>query len=66
MKIKNIVWDTEDNGEILSAEELGLPTEDEILDNDLEGLDDEEIGYVIADCLSDNFGYCVVSFEFER
>lgn len=53
--VTNIVWDTEDNGEILSAEELGLPCEVEIEEH----IDHEDI----ADYLSDEYGYCIFSFE---
>lgn len=63
IKITNIVWDTEDNGEIVPQEELGLPSEVDI--------DEAEFGEyyftedAIIDYLSDEYGYCIKIFEYE-
>jgi hypothetical protein len=54
VRFSSIVWDTE------GEKELGLPTEC-ILDVDA-GLDLEQVG---ADVLSDAYGWCVQSFDYE-
>ena len=52
MKVFNIVWDTDD-------EEVELPEEVEIPDNEIE--DEDEI----ADWLSDNCGWLVISLDYD-
>lgn len=57
MIITGIVWDLEDDGVILSQEELNIPSEIEI-DDDIEIED-------IADYISNEYGYCVKCFNIE-
>lgn len=57
-KVTGIIWDTEDNGEVIPQEELGLPSEVEI-DEDIDEDD-------IADYLSDEYGYCIMNFNAEE
>ena len=59
MVITNILWDTEDNGEHIPQEKLGLPSEVEIRDP---AIDEDNV----AVWLSDTFGYCVDSFVIGR
>ncbi|WP_304393073.1 hypothetical protein [uncultured Clostridium sp.] len=54
-KVTNIEWDTEDNGETVSAKELGLPEEVEIPAH----IEENDI----ADYLSDKYEYCVLDFD---
>lgn len=54
-KVTNIEWDTEDNGETVSAKELGLPEEVEIPAH----IEEDDI----ADYLSDKYEYCVLDFD---
>lgn len=54
----NIVWDTEDNGEVIPQEELGLPSDVTIPD----AIDEDGV----ADYLSDKYGYLVYSFVLEE
>jgi hypothetical protein len=55
MKIRffNIVWDTD-------GQDVDLPTE-----ATLEVDEDTQLETEGADCLSDEFGWCVLSFDFE-
>lgn len=55
IKVTGIIWDTEDNGEDMSQEELDLPSEVDIY----EAIDIDDI----ADYLSDEYGYCVICFD---
>jgi hypothetical protein len=57
MKVRffNIVWDTDDD-------QVDLP-DDVTLDTDLE--DNEDVQYRGADVLSDTYGWCVVTFNYE-
>lgn len=57
MKVRflNIVWDTD-------GEQVDLPT-DVTLDTDLEN--EEDVQYRGADVLSDTYGWCVESFNYE-
>ena len=58
-KVVNIEWDLEDDDYLgLDAEDLNLPNEVEILDY----LEEDEI----ADFLSDEYGFCVLSFDIEE
>jgi len=57
IRITGIVWDTEDDGEVISQDELGLPSDVEIDDD----IDDDDI----ADYLSDEYGYCVICFSID-
>ena len=50
MKITDIVWDCEE----LDQDEIGLPSEVEVPDE----VEEDEI----ADWLSDEYGWCVLSF----
>lgn len=54
MKIFNIQWDTEDNGEFITSEDLDLPT-----NVDIPEMEEDEV----ADYLSDEYGWCIKSFE---
>ncbi len=55
--VKDIVWDTEMDGEVIPQDELGLPST-MMIEEDIH----ED---VIADYLSDKCGYCVCSFVLE-
>lgn len=57
IRVFNIVWDTEDNGEVIDPKECNLPSETEIPN----GIDHDDI----ADYLSDEYGWCVVSYKTE-
>ena len=60
VKITDIVYDTESDGVIYDATELGLPTELEI-----ELVGDNDIESEIADVISDLTGWCVQGFNYE-
>lgn len=57
-KVTNIEWDTEDSGETVDAEELGLPKEVEIPAH----IEEDDI----ADYLSDKYEYCVLNFDIDK
>lgn len=65
--VKNIKWDTEDNGEVIDQDDLQLP-EETVIEN-LEDIFDEEIGEVteedVVDYLSDTYGYCIFGCDVE-
>jgi hypothetical protein len=54
--VKNISWDTD-------GEEVDLPTST-TLEVELE--EDDDIDTVIGDALSDKFGFCLFSFDYEK
>jgi hypothetical protein len=60
VKVRNIIWDTEENGERMPQEELGLPPEVYLKDENAADMD------AIADWLSDTYGYCVLGFKIGR
>lgn len=60
VKVRNIIWDTEENGERIPQEELGLPLEVDLKDENATDMD------AIADWLSNTYGYCVLGFEIDR
>jgi len=60
VKVTDIVYDTESDGVIYDATELGLPTELEI-----ELVGDNDIESEIADVISDLTGWCVQGFNYE-
>ncbi|MCH3999667.1 MAG: hypothetical protein LKF15_01405 [Lachnospiraceae bacterium] len=55
-KVKNIVWDTEEDGESTPQEDLGLPSEVDVPDEIAADMD------AVADWLSDTYGYCVLCY----
>ena len=59
VKIRNIVWDTESDGEVIPQDDLGLPTNIDIDDDDIESLEPDDI----TEWLSDKYGYCVSSYD---
>jgi hypothetical protein len=60
VKFSNINWDTSDyNLEVVEVAEE-LPAE-VVLEMD----DDDDVSLYGADVLSDEFGWCVISFDFE-
>jgi hypothetical protein len=60
-RLSNIVWDMTCDGEAASftAEQLGLPSEMVV---ECDG----DIAAEGADILSDKWGWCVISFDFEQ
>lgn len=65
MKIKNIKWDVDEEDKLYTE---WLPTELEVIKTELhaENLNDLDILYdLVADWLSDTFGYCHYGFEIE-
>lgn len=58
--VTDIVYDTESDGVIYDATELGLPTEMEI-----ELVGDNDVESEIADVISDLTGWCVQGFNYE-
>lgn len=62
-KVFNINWDTKDNGSTSEPKDFGLP-EVYILSVSLE--EDDDIGYILASALSDEFGFCVNDFHYEE
>lgn len=59
-KVTHIEWDIEDegrddNGLPITAKDLGLPAYDEVVQVECDSEDD------IADALSDEYGFCVIS-----
>ena len=59
--VKDIVWSVDDDS-IEDVSELGLPYEIELDLNDFS--DDFNFHYDLADWLSDEYGYCVVNYDF--
>ncbi len=53
--IKNISWDTD-------GEELDLPTSTTL---EVEHEEDDDLDTLIADALSDKFGFCMFSFDYD-
>lgn len=63
MKAFDIEWDIEDSLEDIFYDELYLPAEVEIPDDVIaDCIDEEEICDAVADYLSDEYGYCVLTF----
>lgn len=62
-KVFNINWDTKDDGSTSESKDFSLP-EVYILSVSLE--EDDDIGYILASALSDEFGFCVNDFYFEE
>ena len=63
-RVYNICWDLDEPDELferLAAKELGLPSE-----VFLYAEDDNDISLNGADQLSDQYGYCVYGFSFEK
>lgn len=66
LKITDIVWDTEDNGEVINQSELNLPSEItipiETISTDISEIENTD---AISDYLSNTYEYCVISYSYE-
>ena len=69
IEITHIDWDlpdeTDENGLPMTAKDYGLPTWDEVVtfEPDLEGIDGENLSDIIADYLSDIYGFTASDFN---